>query len=218
MTDQSSEYRQKYENKRLDEAYRLYVDGKATVKQLATRFKSVSLRTLQRKSATDKWMDERDERKRMASHEAIEAVFVAASEAAATSEADLYAKMAAAGDNPDQKTVVMTVLKRQQKFWDRLEARVISHLDLIEAKAKEQSRDVALGQIIPIINAAERVSNGVRKAYGIPDVSKLEFEDKTTGARRHADVIRERRVERLARRSAETVATALADRASSQPN
>jgi len=62
---------------------------------------------------------------------------------------------------------------------------------------------LALGALIPIIRAAQMASDGVRKAYGVPDVSKIELETTPSSAAAHAAAIRRRRMERL-QRAAET--------------
>ena len=54
-----------------------------------------------------------------------------------------------------------------------------------------------LGQVGAFAKVYDLVANARRKAYGIPDVSKLEFEDKTSSAERHARAIHERREARL---------------------
>lgn len=193
--DQHSNYRRKYERKPLDRAYRLFVNG-ASIRECAKKTK-VPSRTISKYSSSDEWVAEREARHEVAAKQAAQDALAASVAAANATEAEIQAELEA---NPDDlKALTKAVLKRQQKFWDRLEGVAVEALDEIIRKAAEQKRPVPLGQLVPLLKAAELASSGVRKAYGIPDVSKIEWEDKTPAAKRHADVIRQKRLERLAK-------------------
>lgn len=198
MTEQPLPYQRAYKQKALDKAYRAVVDGKYSTRDLARLKWAPALRTMDRYSAKDGWIAERDERKALRLKGEREAVEVAAMAAAAASEQEIAAKLEAGADH---KTVMMAVLKRQQKLWDTLESKLSEAFASAAEKARETGKPMALGALIPIIKAASMASDGVRKAYGIPDVSKIEWEDTTPAAKRHAETIRQRRLKRMAERA-----------------
>lgn len=193
MSKTQQPYRHAYEDKRHNRAYRLFVDGSGTIRELAERTK-VSARTIGRYSVRDEWVSERDERTNLRTEQNAAARLLASTEAAMATEDGLRRQLAA---NPDQKTLILSVLKRHQKFWDRVESRVDEVLAEAEREAATKAKPIQLGKLIPILKAAEIASANVRKAYGIPDVSKIEWEDTTPAAKRHADTIRQRRAARL---------------------
>lgn len=193
--DQPSPYRRSYPNKRLDEAYRRYVRGEASLRDLV-RSSKLSLRTLQRYSSRDHWVVEEEEWKAKASEEVAQLTQMAAM------APDVAAGGVSLAAGVTVKDVILGVLKRQQRFWDRVESRVLETFEEIERRAMDRKAAMPVGQLIGLLNVAEKASTNVRKAYGIPDVTRMEFEDKTPTAKKHADVIREKRAQRL--RDAET--------------
>ncbi len=187
--DQDSKYRHSYENKRLDEAYHAFVCGEGSLRQLVKSSK-LSLRTLQRYSSRDSWVEELEARK-----------------AALSAEVSVLSQMAAVAPDDaivapdDAKGAIVAVLRRQQRFWDRIDAHVTRALEDAERRAAESKRPLSYGQLIPLLNVAEKASVNLRKAYGIPDVTRMEFEDKTP-ALRHAERIRANREKRMAQQPA----------------
>lgn len=158
-------YRRSYKKKSLDKAYRQFVDGTASLRKL-TKSSGVSFSTLCRHSAKDEWVAEMEERK----GKALAAASLLTQMAAVTAEVDASPGGAVMG----AREAIIAVLKRQQQFWDRVESRVASIFDEIEQRAADTKRPVQLGQIIPLLTAAEKASSNVRKAYGIPDATKLD--------------------------------------------
>lgn len=185
------DYQKSYPKKRLDKAYRRFVDGTALLKDL-TKSAGVSLRTLQTYSARDGWVAEREARKT----ELAETAQVAAQLAATASESEIETQLAA---NPDLKAAILAVMKRQQVLYDRLMVGLERAFESVEKSAASDPRGLTIQRLLPIAKLVDLITTGQRKAYGIPDVSKIEWEDKTPAAKRHADVIRQKRLERLAK-------------------
>lgn len=187
-------YRHRYENQRLDVAYRRFVDGGGDVSlgDLVASSK-ISKRQLQRYSSRDQWVAEMEERKTKAALAAslLTQMAAMAPETAAGGGAD--------GTLPGVKEIMLGVLRRQQAFWDEVETEVrAAFADLKKQATDRKKAAVAIGQLVPFLNAARIASECTRKAYGIPDVTKLEFEDKTPAAKRHADTIRAKKEKRHA--------------------
>lgn len=191
-------HRHAYADKRLARAYQLFIDGAGSLREVADRTK-VGYRTLCRHSSNAEWVAERDTRASAKAQSDATTRLLAAAEAAMAVEGDLQRQLTA---NPDQKTLILAVLKRHQKFWDRVELQVSEVLSEAEREAAAKSRTIPLGKLIPILKAAEIAAAGVRKAYGIPDVSKIEWEDTTSVAKMHAEAIRQRRMKRLSEQTA----------------
>jgi hypothetical protein len=194
--DPHSNYRQTYDNPRLDDAYRQFVDGFATLRQLVN-ISGVSIRTLERRSSRDDWKDEREEKK----SNAAAAASVLNQLAAVTQDGPITA------DGLGVKDIMVGVLRRQQKFWDRVEAEVIAYFDQIQRAAEEKDEAIAIGRLNILLKAAETASANVRKAYGIPDVTRVEIDDRSTAAGKHVIAIKRRREARmleLAKRDAPT--------------
>jgi hypothetical protein len=71
-------------------------------------------------------------------------------------------------------------------------------------KAGNDPRGLSLGQLPECRrHGDDRSVEG--RSFGIPDVSKIEWKDKTSAAKRHADMIRERRSAREQARKDATV-------------
>lgn len=189
-------YRRTYKKKSLNEAYRRYVRGEGSLPQLA-KVAKVSPRTMNRYSARDGWVEEREEWKRREAEAASKLAALAATTPEVSADGGEVAPDELITDSTDAKTAMLTVLRRQQKFWTRLELRMIECFDRFEADAHKRG-GLKVGQLVAIASLAERVSTGVRKAFGIPDVSRIEWEDKTPAAQKFAERIRERREARLA--------------------
>lgn len=186
--DQPYNFRRSYPNKRLDDAYRRFVRGEASLRQLEKQAR-VSLRTLQRYSSKDQWVEELEERKAKAAVAASMLTQLAAM-------APDVAADGVSGDTdappPSAKDIILGVLKQEQKFWDRIRERAEQLFDaavteLEKPGTKPMTAAVQLGKVLEV---AERASMNRRRAYGIADVTKIEWEDKTPAARKHVDTIR----------------------------
>lgn len=175
-------YRRAYENKRLNAAYRRFVDGGGDV-SLTDLVKSsgYSKRQLQRYSSRDEWVTEQEERKAQAAVAASLLTQMAAMAPDAT---------AAGGDGviPGAKDIILGVLKRHQQFWDRIERHVVTALDEMERKATERKQPLNIGNLVQILTVAEKASANVRKAYGIPERSTMELTGKNGGPVTYRDV------------------------------
>ena len=194
--DQRSPYRRSYEKKSLSDAYHRFVDGEMSLGDLV-KLAKLSKRTLMRYSSRDEWVTERDDRKaevaKFASALAAEAAM--APDDATDGTAVSPEEMVAGGD---LKAVILRVLKGQQRFWDRIQVRAEALFAAAEEELGKPGTRVmtAATQLSKVLEVAERASTNVRRAYGIPDVTRLEFEDKTPAAQRHADKIRQRKAQR----------------------
>jgi hypothetical protein len=188
-------YRRTYEDSRLNEAYHLYVDGKGSHREIEA-FSGISKRTISRYSASDKWAPERDERMRIIAHEsALASINESLVPAGATNtEPDLDVRIAAALRSPEVLQRHGGVASQQRALWDALMT------DLREAyaefKARLSGKPASVGQLFPYVMLGEKISVCQRKAHGMADVTKLEIDDKSAAARRHAETIRKKKEER----------------------
>jgi len=205
MSDVAPPYRQKYDDPRVDEAYRLFVQGKGSLQQLV-EITGAAKRTLSRYSTRHKWVDEQSEYARLATHgtalATIEA-FLAPADAT-----DLEEKIAAALNSDDVKTRIGGVMTQQRIVYDELMGDVRVLYAGVKKQAAERGKPLNVGQLIVIIGMVDKIAVGQRKAHGIPDVTKLEFEDKSSTAELHARKVAERRQRRL---SVAAAATAIKD-------
>ncbi|MGK2857549.1 MAG: hypothetical protein ACSLFQ_10115 [Thermoanaerobaculia bacterium] len=165
-------YRRTYDDPRLDASYRAFVDSVAALRGLA-QLTGLPQRTAARYAKRDQWVDERDERTKAKLEEETRAALVAAQDAAVASAGSIAAKLEAEGDAPQFKTLALSVMKRQQQLFDTLEATVIEIVREVLAKAKQDGKPIAVGRLLPIVKLAELTATNARKAYGIPDVSKV---------------------------------------------
>lgn len=164
-------YRRAYDDPRLDRSYRAFVDSVAALRGLAP-LTGLPQRTAARYAKRDQWVEERDERTKVKLETETQAAIVAAQTAAVATDGSSEAALAAEGDAPQFKTVALAVLKRQQRAFERVETVVLGILDEEIRKAEETGRSVAVGRLIPIVTLMEKVATNVRRAFGIPDVSK----------------------------------------------
>lgn len=198
MSD-TPEYRRKYENPQVDEAYRLFVDGKGSQREIAT-LTGVARRTLQRRSAADKWLEEQTERAKERAHGATMAA-LAPNPGAGGACPDLEDRIRSLMSSDDVRSRVGAVMSHQRIFWNLLSNDLsVAYADLL-ATAKKNGRRLSAGALFPFVALGEKIAQQQRKAHGIPDVTKLELEDKSA-ARMHADTIRDRRAKRLAEKAA----------------
>lgn len=165
-------YRRTYDDARIDASYRAFVDGAATLRSLQAKT-GLPFRTASRYASKDQWVDERDERTKVRLEAESEAASMATAEAAVATAGDIDAKLAAEAERPQFKTVAVAVLKQQQEMFDKLGKMTDRLIGDIFAKAEQTGSPVAAGRLIPIVKLAELVATNARRAYGIPDVSKL---------------------------------------------
>ena len=173
-------YARKYADPRIDEAYRLYVDGKASLK-VAAAVTASPKRTLERRSVRDGWKGERDERQRVAANDAAVAVVmtdVAATTppSAATEQApDLETKILQAFASSDTQERFGAVLGQQRQFFDELMLDAQRLHRQVKADAeKQRSGKIPVGQLLVVVGMGDKIATQQRKAHGIPDLSKLE--------------------------------------------
>lgn len=190
-------YKRNYtgDDERLNEPYRLYVDGAS--QRNVSEITGIPPRTIARYSKRDGWAQEQRERASAKAGSVLAAVLAATAARVAVPE-NVSAAASDALASGDVRAAIQIVLKKQQRFsdaiFDALDAALIKALD--DAKAK--GRAVTASLLFPFVALGEKVTVMQRKAHGIPDVTKLELEDKSA-AKMHADAIMRRRQERLAR-------------------
>lgn len=205
--DPHSKYRQKYKSKRLHEAYRLYIDGKGsvTLKELV-KISKTSLKTLQRYSSRDHWVAEADEARRQQAHEIVQAVTVSAEMAAMATETDIQSKLQAQTGTSEAVALVKRVLGQDRSILDEMAEDMRAAYRTAKAKKVEAGQSLAPGQIAVYAKTYQLIADARRDAYGIPKVTKMEFEDKTPAAKKHAETIREKRLARMAATEAKVAA------------
>jgi len=211
-------YLRLYEDPKLNEAYRLYVDGKVDSLGQAAELTGTKKRTLERRSTeatpqcSTTWKAERDQRAQVAAHAAAVAVVetVIPPLGGDGSAIDLEAKLAEALASDDTRTRIGGVLLQQRLVLDEVMKEYAAAFRKTREVAHGRPAGVmAIGQLRVFADVGDRLAAAQRKAHGIPDVTKLEIEDKSE-AKQHADVIERRRRERLARVGAATASDAAA--------
>jgi hypothetical protein len=187
-------YRRTYDDSRISEAYRLYVDGKATQRDLEG-LTGMARRTIARYSSRDGWLDERDHRTRIVAHDAAMASLTSPSAPTAADEPDLESRIATALRSPEVMQRHGGVSTQQRGFWDALMADL--RAAYAEFKKKNEGKPIAASQLFPYVALGEKISVCQRKAHGMPDITKMEIDDKSALAKRHADNIQKRKAARL---------------------
>lgn len=219
-----------YTDPKLEQAYQRYLAGESQ-RKLAKDL-GISERTLARRSKEDGWEDER--RTRRASAEGAVADVVAAVAAEPVESAAIVAaELAAAPQEQAQPTEqkaprplpygadeapltadqrirsMDAMLRRQQRFADRLARAMDTETERIVAEAERSGRTLRLSQISQLAVLGERVLSMQRRAYCVPD--KFEIKDTTPAADKHIDTVRRLREEReAAARAAEQTPAAAA--------
>jgi hypothetical protein len=191
MSD-TPEYLHQYQNPKVDEAYRLFVDGKGSQRGIC-ELTGLSRRSLQRKASPDGWTEERTERARVRAHGAV----MAQLEPGIGGGPDLEDRIRELMSSEDTRLRVGAVMARQRIFWDGLSEDLTTAYAEKNAVAKKNKRRLSAGELFPFVALGEKIAQQQRKAHGIPDLTKLEIDDKSA-ARLHAEAIGKRRQARLA--------------------
>jgi len=204
MSD-AQEYRQKYDDPRVDESYRLYVDGKLPLRQLAP-LAGVSTRTLIRYSTRDSWTEEQTARTKYAANGT--AVVIASPSLSPGADNDLEARIAQALTSADSNLRISGVLTQQRLISDELVTDLRTLIADVKAHAKKSGRSVPVGQFLVLVSLVDKLFPAQRKAHGIPDITKLEPESATGAAVKHGNTIRANKAKRLAAAEKAAIETA----------
>ena len=161
-------YRHMYQDPRVDEAYRLYVDGKIPLRQL-TAIAGISTRTLSRYSSRDAWADERAERlKAVANGHAIASVVATL---ATEGVKDIETLLSEALCSDDQRQRIAGVMTQQRLLADRF----MSELNKLVSDLETKNERIPTLQLFAFAGLLEKIAATQRRAHGIPDVSKMEI-------------------------------------------
>jgi len=162
-------YLRTYANKKLDKAYRLFVDSRASQREIPD-LTGISRSTINRYSTRDQWNAERTTRSEFQAKREQEIAETIAGEAAVAPDGADATPVTP--DPLDPRPVLLRVMKRQQRLFDRIEEQAVKIVDAEISKAEETGKAVSIGRLMPIIALAEKICSNVRRAYGIPDVTK----------------------------------------------
>lgn len=198
------DYRHTYKDKRVDKAYRLYVDGHSSLRNLPA-IAVVSMRTLSRYSKDDQWSAEQSDRANHVANGNIAAQVAAT--LPATEAKDIEVVLAEALASPDARIRIAAVQTRQRMIANDLIADFLKLYAWVKHKAKENV--IPAGQFMALVGLWEKLHGGERKANGMPDIMKLEQDSATGAAINHGDTIRASRAKRLAAAEKAAIETAV---------
>jgi hypothetical protein len=109
---------------------------------------------------------------------------------------EIEARLRELMQSSEVKLRVGAVVASQRILWDAMNEDIGAAYRKVRPTLENMTPRQALGTIFPFVAIAEKAFQQQRKAHGIPDVTKLEIEDKS-GARMHADAIERRKQARF---------------------